>query len=123
MKIDVKKLAKGKVGTTSSHQLEEEVTITDAITAPVQGQVVLTRGETSITARFDITINININMQEGEAHRQQIPLHFDREYLLTPRDDENTLQISDDVLDTNLAVIPEAKVNLPLQAFTDDHIE
>ena len=81
MKINVKKLVSGKVGAKSTHKLDEEVEITDTITAPVVGQILLTRAETSITAHFDITVNVNIHWKEEdqETSRHQIPLTFERE--------------------------------------------
>lgn len=121
MKIDVKKLAKGKVGNSSTTALDEEVVITDAITAPVQGQVVLTKTEQSISAAFDITVQVNINWEEGEqeATRHQIPLSFTREYLLHSHD-ENILAVREGTIDTDLAITPEVKINLPIQAFNDE---
>jgi hypothetical protein len=120
MKINVKKIETGKVGATSTHKLDEEVEITDTMTAPVVGQVVLTRAENHIIANFDITVNINIHWQEEdqETSRHQIPLTFTREYLLEAKNEEDTsLAIDNHLLDTNGAIVPEVKVNLPVQSF------
>lgn len=134
MKINVKKLRNAKVGTKSTHKLDEEVEITDTITAPVVGQILLTRAETSITAHFDITVSVNIHWKEEdqETSRHQIPLTFEREYLLEAKNeasgpeglkarrDESILAIDNQTLNTDGAIVPEVKVNLPVQSFKEN---
>lgn len=123
MKINVKKLRNAKVGTKSTHKLDEEVEITDTITAPVVGQILLTRAETSITAHFDITVSVNIHWKEEdqETSRHQIPLTFEREYLLEAKnEDESILAIDNQTLNTDGAIVPEVKVNLPVQSFKEN---
>ena len=120
MEINVSKLLKKEVGESTKYDLEEEVSIPDKNVAAVQGKVKLTKLDQSVLASFDVIVGINLNCDKClESFRHQMPLAFDREYLLHKagdNEDGEHLVAEDSKIDTTPALIQEISINLPLQA-------
>jgi len=118
MEINVNKLISGEVGETADYTLKEELPIPDKGNAAIQGKVKLTRLDQSMLANFDITANITLNCDKClESFRQQIPLNFEREYLIKETStDPEVLTLKDKQLNTDSAITQEIIINLPLQA-------
>ncbi len=120
MEINVSKLLGRETGETLDVDLEEEVAIPDKNTTVVQGKLKLTRLDQSILASFDITVGINLNCDKClESFRHQMPLTFDREYLINKAGDDEggeNLRVDDNKIDTTLALIHEISINLPIQS-------
>ncbi|MFH0905591.1 MAG: DUF177 domain-containing protein [bacterium] len=117
MKIDVGKLLDDAPGAIAEHQLDDTLPLPDRGEAVAQGTVRLNRLDRSVLAHFDITANVNLNCDKClESFRHQLPLSFDREYLLAPSIDPEALFVDGKILDTDPAVAQEILISLPLQA-------
>ena len=120
MEVNVSKLLNKEIGESAEYDLEEEVAVPDKNIAAVQGRVKLTRLDRSILASFDVTVGINLNCDKClESFRHQMPLAFDREYLLHKagdNEDREHLVAEDSKIDTTPALVQEISINLPLQA-------
>lgn len=120
MEINVSKLLGKEVGETLNVDLDEEVAIPDKNTASVQGKAKLTRLDQSILVSFDVTVGINLNCDKClESFRHQMPLAFDREYIISKagsNEEGESLEVVDNKIDTGPALIQEISINLPIQA-------